>query len=144
MCFLWIFDNVLVNCSCAFLGSCVPVIEVGGDRERDRERGRVRVLVEVSSRRCVVRFRYLLFDDGPRPSEYGTCCGFGWFFLAIVAHVVLLGVRWGLGCCGDAAAGGAWLVVAADAPWLAWFWGAGSSIGGLFVLFLRRMKLATG
>ena len=40
MCFLWIFDNVLVNCSCAFLGSCVPVIEVGGiERGIDREGG---------------------------------------------------------------------------------------------------------
>ena len=47
---------------------CVPVR--GGEIERGRRRERALV---VSSRHRVARFLYLLFDDGPRPSEYGTC-----------------------------------------------------------------------
>ena len=64
---------------------------------------RERVLV-VSIRRCAVRFLYLLFDDGPRPSEYGTRAA-GWgvlssrfppmlFCLAAVVVYVAVAVLW--------------------------------------------------
>jgi hypothetical protein len=76
----------------------------------------------VSSRHRVARFLYLLFDDGPRPSEYGTCCGLGWFVLAIPAHVVSVahvGMCW---CCNGGIGDGAALA-AAGSSWLAWVGG---------------------
>ena len=116
---------------------CVPVI--GGEIERGRRRERVLV---VSSRRRVVRFLYLLFDDALRPSAYGTCCGLGWLVLAIPAHelfIARVGIRCAVGGVGDGVA-----LAAADSSWLAWFGGGrGLHVGGVFVLFLRRIKLAT-
>ena len=92
---------------------CVPVR--GGEIERGRRRERALV---VSSRHRVARFLYLLFDDGPRPSEYGTCCGLGWFVLAIPAHVVSV-AHVGMCCCNGGIGDGAALVVAGSS-WLAW------------------------
>ena len=117
---LWCLSCILRRVArvrdCTSGDSCMPVR--GGERERGRRRDRALV---VSSRRRVARFLYRLFDDGPRPSEYGTCCGLGWFVLAIPAHVVpaaCVGMH-SEGCgIGDGAA-----LVAADSSWLAWFGG---------------------
>lgn len=139
LCFWWILRSMDILCSCASGVLCVPV------RGEERERGRriERVLV-VSSRRCIVRFLYLLFDNCPRPSAYGKCCRLGWFVLAISAHVdsvvCVVGFR---SCCGgmiDEAG-----LTAADSSWLVGVdGGRGSCVGGAFVLFLRRIRLATG
>ncbi len=131
---------MFLDCSITLGGVCVPV--EGREVEREEAR-RERVLV-VSMCRRVARFLYLLFDDGPRPSEYGTCCGLGCFVFAISAHVVLFfGGCGNACCCSGGVAGGAWLA-AVGTSWLSWFGGGGSIAGGIFVLFLRRMKLATG
>lgn len=89
LCFRCIFCSVDNVCSRLLFCLYVSVIGIRGrDREeRDKERGRESVL-EVSSRRRDVRFLYLRFDEAPRPSEYGTCCGLGCFLLAISDHVV--------------------------------------------------------
>ena len=68
LCFLWIFRSVVLVCSLMLCDLFVPVRE--GERERrggDRERRES--ALAVIARRLVVRFRYLLFDDRPRPSE---------------------------------------------------------------------------
>ena len=138
LCFLWILRSVVRDCS------SVPVRWREVERE-EREGARRGKVLEVSSRRRVVLFLYRLLDDGPRPSEYGACCGLGCLVLAMSAHVVLLFFV-GCGsvcCCSGDVAGGPWLA-AADLSWLAWFGGGGSFADGSFVLFLRRIKLATG
>ena len=79
-------------------------------------------MLVVSSRRRVARFLYLLFDDGPRPSAYGTCCGLRWLVLAIPAHVVsaaCVGVR----CSEGGGVGDEAALAAAGSSWLAWFGG---------------------
>ena len=135
-CFLWIFRSLVSFCARTSCLLCLSAWEGRAERGGRRERA-----VVFNSCRRVVRFLYLRFDDGPRPSEYGTCCGLGWFCFATPTHVAS-DLRVGICCCSGGLGDRPGLAAAASS-WLAWIGRGGSScIGSAFVLFLRRMKFA--